>query len=285
MKPPTRITRIAVVPCYDWRWHDLPIRKAIYDFFLIANDAALLFSWYLHRAGGVPANHSELTVVARDDPEEVENEPHLSSLVFEFESMDALADWSILYLPDDRREKAALTWLHTVIKNNLTERGVPTDRLDDALLAALASDPKLITPSSRAEIERLGDDPIMSEDQFWGLIGLLEGSVDEPGMERLKDALMACSNDQIEGFDNLLRRALAVLDTEEHANPPIDNIHEPPVDSELPFSDDTFLYVRCDVVASGRDAWLHVANNPAAMAQPWDIRSERLLTVVPSLRA
>lgn len=282
---PTRITSISVVPCYRWRSHELPIRDAIYEFFLIANEAAQLLSWYLHRAGGVPANHSELTVVARDAPEEVEDQPHpSSSLEWSFESIDALADWSVLYLSDELRENAAISWLHTSVRVKLLQWGLSTDRLDHAVHAALKADPTMIKPTTRKQIEALGDDPSMPEDQFWKLVALLEGVADEAGTKRLVDALRKSSTDQIEGFERLLMRAIAVLDTDEHVNPNVDASVDPPSESELPFSDDTFLYVRCDVVASGRDTWLRVANNPDAMAEPWNIRSERLLAVVPSLR-
>lgn len=43
------------------------------------------------------------------------------------------------------------------------------------------------------------------------------------------------------------------------------------------FSDDWFLYVRCVVVANGRDYYYEVMNNPKAMAK--DLEFEALLYV------
>jgi hypothetical protein len=142
----------------------------------------------------------------------------------------------------------------------------------------------MIEREGRETITSLGDDPNMPESDFWVLIDLLQGKADDAGCERLRNALSSRKEAEIGGFEGLLDAALATLDTSDHRDPPMPGNEGSSIESELPFSDDSFLYVRCDVVASGRDTWLHVANNPAAMVGPWDLVSERLLTVVPSLR-
>lgn len=277
---PTRITSLGVVPCYQHGGHGTVICTALEEFCLTVNESGLLFSWYLRGAGGVPARHQELTIVARDDPAEVVNSSEFSPMDWDFEQMDALVDFSISYLADNQRESAALSWLPTAVHAQARRWGSSTEPLDMAYRAALALDPSLITRPARGPITALGDDPDLSEADFWTLIDLLSGTADDAGCARMRGALQACGRAVIDGFARLLDIALATLDTAEHINPPV-NPEDPPVESELPFSTDTFRYVRCDVVVSGRDTWLRVANHPSAMAGAWNIESERLLMVVP----
>lgn len=280
---PTRITSIGVVPGDRHGGRSTFIGAALEEFCLIVNESGLLFSWYLREAGGVPARHQKLTIVARDHPAEVVNSSEFSPVDWDLEQMDALVDFSISCLADDQRESAALSWLHTAVRAQAQRWGSSTEPLDMAYRAALALDPSLITRPARAPITALGDDPDLSEADFWTLIDLLAGTADDTGCRRLIRALGERDPAVIDGFARLLDTALAMLDTAEHLDPPIDE-DVPPVESELPFSTDTFLYVRCDVVASGRDTWLRVANHPSAMADAWNIGSERLLMVVPSVR-
>ncbi len=280
---PTRITSLDVYPCHPFNAHDSVIGAALEEFCQVINEAAQLLSWYLREAGGIPANHSFLRIIVHDEAAEVEERRTLSPIDWDFETMDALADWSILYRDGDEQEGAALAWIHSAVRAQATLWGSSTDRLDNAFSAALALDPNKIKRAGQEFITGIGDDPSMPESTFWSLIDLLDGKADDAGCERLKRELSSSDGAAIDAFERLLYTALATLDTSDHRDPPVQD--EVPIESELTFSDDTFLYVRCDVVASGRDTWLYVANNPAAMAQPWDICSERLLTVVPSLRA
>lgn len=90
---PTRITSLGVVPCYQHGGHGTVIGTALEEFCLTVNESGLLFSWYLREAGGVPARHQELTIVARDDPAEVVNSSEFSPMDWDFEQMDALVDF------------------------------------------------------------------------------------------------------------------------------------------------------------------------------------------------
>lgn len=135
---PTRITSLGVVPCYQHGGHGTVIGTALEEFCLTVNESGLLFSWYLREAGGVPARHQELTIVARDDPAEVVNSSEFSPMDWDFEQMDALVDFSISCLADNQRESAALSWLPTAVHAQARRWGSSTEPLDRAYRAATA---------------------------------------------------------------------------------------------------------------------------------------------------
>ncbi len=116
----------------------------------------------------------------------------------------------------------------------------------------------------------------MTEDEFWALISLLdrdalEAETDEddedPVTENLVKALVARGEDGIKAFDDLLSGYLHELDGQAFA------IHAG-VCGEF---EDLFLYCRCVAVASGREAYETILQDPTFM--PTDLEFEPLVTV------
>lgn len=115
---------------------------------------------------------------------------------------------------------------------------------------------------------------ILPDEQFWEVIAKIDWSFedDEDRMQPAINFLAAKSVSDIEGFQENLAYKLYQLDTEEHAK----NIGEWAYkDEQTHFSVDSFLYVRCCVVANGKEFFDTVITNAKEM--PKDLDFEALL--------
>ena len=119
----------------------------------------------------------------------------------------------------------------------------------------------------------------MSEDRFWSLIAVMDGQADDDAVARLAQALSAYQRKDIVAFQERLARVLYTLDREELADQPVCFTGDPPGSQPIPLGDDTFLFLRAGIVASGRDRYLAVLANPSLLASgEWD-ECEKLLYV------
>jgi predicted DNA-binding WGR domain protein len=112
----------------------------------------------------------------------------------------------------------------------------------------------------------------MSEDVFWRIIGLFDWKKtgdDDAVVERAVAALAEMSEADIRRFEDLLAEKLYALDTEGHARGAGLDLGS--------LSVDLFLYVRCVVIANGRELYEHVLANPDEM--PEDLDFEPILSV------
>jgi len=104
----------------------------------------------------------------------------------------------------------------------------------------------------------------MSEDVFWEIIALLDwkktGDNDAVLAPAVR-ALAAMSEADIRAFSDLLAEKLYALDTREHARHAYEGEADPD-DGDDYISDDDFLYVRCCVVANGRELFDAVLGDP-----------------------
>ena len=91
----------------------------------------------------------------------------------------------------------------------------------------------------------------MDEQTFWDLVGALGRDPAADAYDRLTDALSDHSADDIRDFADHLAQALYALDTPAHYRAA---------------AGDSFLSVRCAVVAAGRRAYRRVLESPAALA-------------------
>lgn len=110
----------------------------------------------------------------------------------------------------------------------------------------------------------------MTEDIFWGIIASFDWDKtgdDDAVLKPALDTLISMSVSEIQEFAEILAEKLYNLDGILYASNigPYsyqgDNVH---------FSVDYFLYVRCCVVANGKDYYYHVINNPTAMPKEMD---------------
>jgi hypothetical protein len=92
----------------------------------------------------------------------------------------------------------------------------------------------------------------MDEQTFWDLVGALGLDPAADAYERLTDTLSDYSADDIRDFADHLARALYALDTPAHYRAA---------------AGDSFLGVRCAVVAAGRFAYRRVLESPATLAE------------------
>ncbi len=116
----------------------------------------------------------------------------------------------------------------------------------------------------------------MTKDEFWALISLLDATAldmeaaegePDPVTEPLIRALASLPEEEITAFDDLMSEFLYDLDGEAWAQ-------QAGVSGQF---EDLFLYCRCVVVASGREAYAGVFADPSAM--PAGMEFERLLDV------
>lgn len=103
----------------------------------------------------------------------------------------------------------------------------------------------------------------MDDDDFWSLIAWLRP--DEDQHQRFFDTtaklLAERGTGQIEQFAEHLAQKLYALDTRAHA----ENLGEFSYEASEYFSDLVFLYIRCIVVARGRDSYNKVLADPTQM--------------------
>lgn len=119
----------------------------------------------------------------------------------------------------------------------------------------------------------------MSEDRFWNLVAVMGGQAGDDAVARLTQALLACQRKDVIAFQERLARVLYTLDREELADQPVRLTGDPSSGKPIPLSDDTFLYLRAGIVASGRDRYLAVLADPSLLASgEWD-ECEKLLYV------
>lgn len=112
---------------------------------------------------------------------------------------------------------------------------------------------------------------IMDENCFWNLIALLnwaKSGDDDAVIEPAVEALSKMSVEDIYRFADILSEKLWQLDTAAHAQPFIQK-HK-----QGYLSVDDFLYVRCCVVANGKDAFEYVLQHPESIP---DLSFSRLL--------
>lgn len=111
----------------------------------------------------------------------------------------------------------------------------------------------------------------MGEERFWALIDRLgrKGNVG-----RLVAALARLSGEEIVGFHERLRTAVAALDTPAHRRQPVADAGG---GGPMPASEDAFEDARLAVVAAGRHRWADVVADPAGMVGPWPLQVGELL--------
>ncbi len=112
---------------------------------------------------------------------------------------------------------------------------------------------------------------MLPDDEFWEVIEKINWDSDDDD-ERMKPAIEFLANkkvNEIKQFQENFAYKLYQLDTKEHAK----NIGEDAYkedDKDAYFSVDCFLYVRCCVVANGKDYFEKVLKNPQKMPKDGD---------------
>ncbi|MBS1952916.1 MAG: DUF4240 domain-containing protein [Cyanobacteria bacterium SZAS-4] len=110
----------------------------------------------------------------------------------------------------------------------------------------------------------LADISAMTEKKFWTIIGridkhILEEDDDElAAIEPAVSSLAQCSLPQIKSFYNHLSNALYAIDTRKHQRA-----------TNQPYTDDSFLYIRCYVVGMGLKHYKSVLADPTLMPQDY----------------
>src|SRR3954453_18954647 len=89
----------------------------------------------------------------------------------------------------------------------------------------------------------------MAENDFWKLIAVMNGDVDEDAVARLSEALSSRRRRDVVAFQERLALALFELDRRELARQPVRFTDDPPDEDPIPLSDDVFLYLRAGIVA------------------------------------
>lgn len=111
----------------------------------------------------------------------------------------------------------------------------------------------------------------MTDDEFWDLVAVLDGQVDEDAMERLGDVLRDRGAETARAFQERLARALYELDRQELACLPVRWTSQEEGDEPIPLSDDAFGYLRAAVVARGRAVYHEVLADPRKVLEyRWD---------------
>ncbi|MER7009617.1 DUF4240 domain-containing protein [Dactylosporangium sp. NPDC000555] len=111
----------------------------------------------------------------------------------------------------------------------------------------------------------------MAENDFWKLIAVMNGDVDEEAVARLTEALSGRRRRDVIAFQERLALALFELDRQELARQPVRFTDDPPDEDPIPLSDDVFLYLRAGIVARGRAVWQAVLAEPSLLAaDTWD---------------
>ena len=124
----------------------------------------------------------------------------------------------------------------------------------------------------RVEEQKQGEG-LLSEEQFWQLINCLDWTKQDDN-EIMAKAAQALSNMPVANiylFKDILSEKLYRLDTRAHAN-----AYKAKQEDDY-LSVDDFLYVRCAVVAEGKDYYEKVLNNSSEM--PIEITFEPLLSL------
>ncbi|MBI1372066.1 MAG: DUF4240 domain-containing protein [Phycisphaera sp.] len=114
----------------------------------------------------------------------------------------------------------------------------------------------------------------MTEREFWNLIASINASLLDQGHDReavnpLITMLSTKPAADIKSFEDHLHQRLAALDTERHGE----------AADVAGASDDAFLYLRCYVVAKGREYYKSVVEDAEKMPDDFDCWCEPLLSV------
>lgn len=120
----------------------------------------------------------------------------------------------------------------------------------------------------------------MDATQFWHVIGTFDWSQegdDEAVIAPAVAALADRSEEEIQAFSDLLAGFLYALDTREHARYGFLGEADPDNGDDY-ISADAFLYLRCVVVANGREFYEAVLADPTRMPKG-DLEFESLLSV------
>jgi hypothetical protein len=117
----------------------------------------------------------------------------------------------------------------------------------------------------------------MTEDQFWHIVALLDWEQvgdDDAVLRPAVTVLAAASEADIVEFEEILAEKLHALDTREHARHGYQGEADPDNGDDYISADD-FLYLRCVVVANGRQLYQEVLADPGKM--PTQMEFESLL--------
>ncbi len=148
-------------------------------------------------------------------------------------------------------------------------RNVTQDRLRDL-------QEKYPNAELQISIAEPASDGLLTEDEFWDLIALLnwnKAGDDNAVVEPLVIALAAGPVRQIYDFADILSQKLYALDGLQYARHIGDSSYKP----NAYFSPDVFLYARCCTVANGRKYYEQVLLQPDLM--PKDLDFESLLYI------
>jgi len=117
---------------------------------------------------------------------------------------------------------------------------------------------------------------MLDDERFWKIISLLNWvqDNDEKVLEPAVNELSKLTIVEIKNFEETLAFKLFQLDTKEHAKHIGDYAYD---EKENYFSDDTFLYARCAVIANGRFFYERAINQPPEMIK--NIEFEALLSL------
>jgi hypothetical protein len=121
----------------------------------------------------------------------------------------------------------------------------------------------------------------MTEDRFWEIISLLDweqAGDDDAVLRPAVAALAAASEADILAFEEILAAKLYAIDTREHARYGYQGEADPDNGDDYISADD-FLYLRCVVVANGRERYREVLADPREM--PTQLEFESLLRLAP----
>lgn len=120
----------------------------------------------------------------------------------------------------------------------------------------------------------------LSDQEFWGFIRSLNGTIDQSSAAVLATRLSVETPAKIIAFAEKLAELLYAIDSLERAEQHVSD--QTVGEDSFTMSDDLFLYARCAVVAAGTETYQRVLNDPAAMEGHWAVfDGECLLTVVP----
>ena len=144
------------------------------------------------------------------------------------------------------------------------------DELDSTLIQALKAE---FGEDAAVELRLRNtrpDEALLSETNFWRVIDSIDWSQASPeGQLRPAIAMLAAMPlASIYLFSDILSEKLFLLDTRAHGDACL---------QEGELSVDDFLYVRCGIVAEGRDYYEKILQNPSEM--PHDLSFEPLLNL------
>lgn len=136
-----------------------------------------------------------------------------------------------------------------------TRISVPLSEINEKFLEELK---EKYPGNTRLDIQvvNLNDIPSFTEDDFWKIIALLDWSAKGNRNDVLAPALAVLTQHPVSHiylFEDILADKLFQLDTKAHADTAYPNNR---------FSEDGFLYVRAAIVASGKDNYQSVINDP-----------------------